>query len=239
MKKKLLQTSILAVTFALIGAVSSVYANPATLAAGQTIPLVTFATDPYAVPTWVSGGAPIAPLVTDYGSDLVVASGVAAGSAGINPGGLTFYYEAANYTAASAGVGITAFVISGFANLAVSIDVFNFAPYIAPDWVARSADGNDITFAFLPVSSGPPGPPIFAGQISQVFALYTDATDFTIAADQVGVTLFDSGAPISSEVLEASTAFAPSVPVPETGATAMLLGLGMLTLAARNLRRKH
>ena len=253
MNNKLTKTLLASAAMALFGAVASIQAATP-MAPGDV--LTTFSPLGSLYSGYSVVGAQQNVPVTGFSTvdvnnnitGLYLASAVITGDASVNPGGLTFLFAAGNTFDSSSNLGITSLILSGFAGQAVSVDFYNYSPFsVPPDFIERSDstdNGNQLLLGFT--AGDPIGPPIFAGQFSWVLAVYTNATDFvTSAPETFGVTAFAStsgaGHPLpgvaGDEVTAGSFGYAPK-PVPDSGSTGALLGLGVLSCAAAGLKRK-
>ena len=165
---------------------------------------------------------------------------------GPNLGGLTFVYEIKVDVGVSAGKGIINFAMAGWGTHQTAIELgsnFYYSPFastndgnnnprppVLPLNASRSHDGDTIFFDFPDDNLGPP---IFSGEISYQLIVHTDAQSY--ATNNGLMTAYDFNAVSSSSINVTSLAAEPAG-VPDSGATALLLGLALVGLSS--LRRK-
>ncbi len=167
-------------------------------------------------------------------------------------GGLTFVYEVQN-NSASGTEGITDFSLGGWAGVQTDVvyggntngSDFFFSPtntsFVSPGDANRSLNGDTIDFTFPPVSVSASAPPIFAGQDSFQLIVFTDATAWTNTSGTVTTNDFDtSGSNQISDTTNTGSAatYTAVASVPDSGMTALLLGIGLIVLGLFAPRRK-
>jgi hypothetical protein len=167
--------------------------------------------------------------------------------------GLTFVYEVTNDSAVSANLGITEMLLQGFAGVDIKVamgtNLFSTptgseGPYllINPDTLDRSDSsdlGDSLYYYFTPGVTH--GPPIFSDQSSFQMIVYTNASQYTVGTGLLAVDLFDAnGNEVTeagvSDALDIYTPIAPVSSVPESGTTAMLVGLALIPLGLAKKR---
>lgn len=164
--------------------------------------------------------------------------------------GLTFVYELSNI-AASGYQGITDLAVSGWGSTQIavafgqSLSSSNYSStpnpaLVQPGQIYRSFDGDTLTFSF------PPGyiePPIFAGQTGMQLIVFTDAMSYRATHGTVFSDEFDAAfnQPIGNPIQQymVSTLTAAAVAVQDSGATVLLLGLGLVGLVLVGRRKEN
>ena len=165
---------------------------------------------------------------------------------------LTFIYELQNQSSSTSytdpitsevnykGEGIIDLIVGGWLGVSTDFTLVSADPatHVQPDGATRDAISSTIDFSF------PPGaqPPIFNGQTGFQLIIYTDATAWTDTTGTIYTVNFGAGGtpdiPDTARGVETFTAVAPNS-VPDGGTTALLLGMGLLSLRVIAKRSKR